>query len=399
MFTWLVNWFIGSRDYFIESDSDNRCTDSPADRAAAIIAMSGANFRRMRRREDGLYFTVALPDCALLERILSSRKITAKRLRDHGLEPILHRYRHRYGIPVGIGMFITILWLSGRFIWSMDVVGNENITDDEVLRRLDELGCSVGTYIPSIDFDKLHADFLISYDDTAWIAVNVSGTKATVELREMVKNPPVPDEDIPYNLIASEDGIIESLEVYRGDPVVEPGLLVRKGELLVSGVREFGDQLGLVHARGHVFARVKREFIIEIPLEREVRTPTGNEYSEKYLKILGFSFKFSGNTGNLPAECDKIERESDIILFNTVELPVSMHETVYQEYTTTTERITEDEARTEAYNQLRDRMAELLDEGELLHREINAGLVGDAYVIECKLELVRDIALELEIYR
>lgn len=390
MFTWLVNWFIGSRDYSVD--------DIDADHAASIIAMSGANFRRMRRREK-LYFTVSLPDCAPLERILKSRGIAYKRLHEHGLEPILRRYRHRYGVPVGIGMFIEILLLSSRFIWSMEVAGNERISDDEVLARLDELGCSVGTYIPSIDFDKLHTDYLIKYNDTAWIAVNVSGTKATVELRETVTNPPVPDEDIPYNLVAAEDGIIESLEVYRGDPVVEPGLLVRKGELLVSGVRDFGERLGLVHARGQVIARVKREFTIEVPLEREVRIATGTEYSEKYLKILGFSIKFSGNTGNLPADCDKIVRESDVTLFDTLELPVSVEETIFREYTTTTEVITEDEAKTEAYRQLRERMAELLSNGELVSREIESGLADGRYVISCKLEFLCDIALESEIYR
>lgn len=390
MFTWLINWFIGSRDYSVD--------DVDADRAASLVAMSGANFRRMRRR-DKLYFTVALPDCTALEGILSARDIAFRRLRDHGLEPILRRYRHRYGIPVGIGMFIGILLLSSRFIWSMDVVGNEQISDDEVLARLEELGCSVGTYIPSIDFDRLHTDYLLAYDDTAWIAVNVSGTKATVELREMVTNPPVPDEDIPYNLIADEDGVIESLEVLRGDPVVEPGLLVRKGELLVSGVRDFGERLGLVHARGKVYARVKREFTIEVPLIREVKIATGTEYSEKYLKILGFSIKFSGNTGNLPAECDKIVRESEVTLFDTIELPVSVQETVFREYTTTTEQITEDEAKTEAYRRLRAQMEQLLSEGELVSREIEAGMAGDKYVIVCQLELVRDIALESEIYR
>lgn len=390
MFTWLVNWFIGSRDYSVD--------DIDADRAASIIAMSGANFRRMRRREK-LYFTVSLPDCALLERILKSRDIAYNRLHEHGLEPILRRYRHRYGVPVGIGMFIAILLLSSRFIWSMEVAGNERISDDEVLARLEELGCSVGTYIPSIDFDKLHTDYLIKYNDTAWIAVNVSGTKATVELREMVINPPVPDEDIPYNLVAAEDGVIESLEVYRGDPVVEPGLLVRKGELLVSGIRDFGERLGLVHAQGRVIARVTREFTIEVPLEREVRIATGTEYSEKYLKILGFSIKFSGNTGNLPADCDKIVRESDVTLFDTLELPVSVEETIFREYTTTTEVITEDEAKTEAYRQLRERMAELLSNGELVSREIESGLADGRYVISCKLEFLCDIALESEIYR
>ena len=59
----------------------------------------------------------------------------------------------------------------------------------------------------------------------------------------------------------------------------------------------------------------------------------------------------------------------------------------------------EDEAKTEAYRQLRERMDEILSDGELVSREIESGLADAKYVISCKLELLRDIALESEIYR
>ena len=87
------------------------------------------------------------------------------------------------------------------------------------------------------------------------------------------------------------------------------------------------------------------------------------------------------------------------MLFDTLELPVSVEETIYREYTTTTEQITEDEAKTEAYRQLRERMDEILSDGELVSREIESGLADAKYVISCKLELLCDIALESEIYR
>ena len=87
------------------------------------------------------------------------------------------------------------------------------------------------------------------------------------------------------------------------------------------------------------------------------------------------------------------------IKYFAVELPVSVEETIYREYTTTTEQITEDEAKTEAYRQLRERMTEILADGELVSREIESGLVDGRYVISCRLEVLCDIALESEIYR
>ena len=391
MFTKLINWLIGSRDY--------RVPDADADRAARLLAGSGANLRSFRRRADGLYFSLPLPDCEPVEYILSCRKIGFERICEHGLHRLIRRYRHRYGIPIGIGMFFAIIFASGQFIWSIEVTGNETVSSDEIIERLDELGCGVGTYIPSIDFDKLHADFLLSSDEFAWAAVNLRGTHATVEVREILKNAPVPDESTPYNLIAAEDGIVSYIEVHRGLVTTEVGALVRKGELLASGITEGTGGLRLVHARGKVLAKVRRDIRIEVPLERQVKVETGNEYSEKSVEILGFSINFFGNTGNLPAECDKIEREKNLCFFDAVEVPVALHETVWREYEYVSETITEEEARAEAYRRLRAECASSLEDCELLGREISAGLEDGVYVIECRLEIMADIAQESEIYR
>ncbi|MCI8388542.1 MAG: sporulation protein YqfD [Clostridiales bacterium] len=391
MLTKLINWCIGSRDYFVPAGNE--------DRAARLLVSSGANFRSLKRKADGLHFSIPLPDCEPVEFIFKKQQIEIVRLHEHGLNKLIRRYRHRYGIPIGIGMFFAILGISGQFIWSINVVGNDLISSHEIIEKLDELGCGVGTYIPNIDFDKLHTDFLLSSQDFAWVAVNVRGTRATVEVRETTHSQLAPDEDTPYNLVASEDGIVKYIEVHRGEVVTEVGALVRKGELLASGVVDSIGQVRLVHARGKVLAEVKRNILIEVPLERQVKVETGNEFCEKSLKILGFSLKFFKNTGNLPIECDKIDMERNLRFFDTVEVPVSIHETVWREYEYVTETITEEEARAEAYRQLRSEYSAQIEGCELLSREISAGRDGDKYVIECRLGLLADIAVESEIYR
>lgn len=391
MFVGIINWFIGSRDYCV--------SDADADRAAGLLVVSGANFRSMKRREDGLYFSLPLPDCVPVEKIFQGQGIGFTRICEHGVKRLVRRYRRRFGIPVGIGMFIAILWASEQFIWSIDVVGNETVSSAEILDRLENLGCGVGTYIPALDFEKLHAEFLLSDDDIAWVSVNIRGTYATVEVLEIKRNAPVPDEDTPYNLIAAEDGIVTYIEVHRGTVSTEVGMLVRKGELLASGITETTGGFRLVHARGKILAEVKRDIKIEIPLQKMKKVETGNEFIEKSLKILGFSIKFFGNTGNIPSECDKIERENFIRFFDTVEIPVALHETVWREYEYVPETLTEEEARAEAYRQLRTESAKALEGCELISRDLRTGIVGEAYVIECRLGLIADIAVESEIYR
>ncbi len=439
----LIVWLTGSADCFVP--------EKDADRTAGLLVSSGADVRFMRRRlpdetgkrekaakrkreraagrpagktyaeqlhalfdepsepEDagnepaetagGLAFSLRSADLGPILRILRRHGIEAEVERRRGLPKLLERLRGRFGLAVGFGMFAAILWLSGRFIWSFEVVGNTVMSDREILALLEEKGCRVGTYIPSIDFDALHTAVLLDCHDLAWIAVNVKGTHAAVEVREMIRPEDGKDEGIPCNLIADEDGVIESISIYRGEPAARAGELVREGELLASGVIETKDGFRLIHARGSVLAAVERELHIEIPPEKPVKVFTGNEVREKSLKFFGFSINLFRNTGNLPPEYDKIKREDCLRLFDRIELPIRICETVYREYRTEIFTRGADESRADAFEALYRACAAAREEGSLIGRTIEAGWDGDTYVIECRLELLREIAAESEIYR
>ncbi len=389
MFRWFVNWCMGSRDY--------RVPERHADCAASLLITSGADPRSMRECGGCLCFTLPLPECAALERIFASRGIEFTITRERGLRFLLRRYSKRPGILVGLLIFFVMIGAGRQFIWTLDVAGNENVSANEILSELESLGCRVGTYIPGIDFDRLHSDFLLADRRFAWIAVNLRGTHATVEVRESLTPPPVPDEDTPYNLVADEEGFIESVDIYRGAKTVSVGDPVRKGDLLASGVVETKSGFKLVHARGVVKARVRRSIHIEIPLEREKKVYTGREFAEKSLKILGFSIKVFKSTGNPPATCDIIDRERRLSVFGTIELPIVLSERVLCEYELSPETISGETARSEAFAELRDECSRL--DGEIVSREVEAGLDGGVYTIDCKLAVVRDIAREIEIYR
>ncbi len=390
MFAKLVRWLIGSRDYSVDA--------SDADRAAALLSASGANFRKLRREEDALTFSLPYPDCAPMSRLFEKHNIAVKTVKAHGLLHLLKRYRKRYGIPIGLLLFFTILFASEQFIWTIRVTGNETIPQAVILSRLDELGVGVGTYIPHIDFDEVHAQVLLDYDDLAWISMNVWGTEATVEVLERKNPAAVPDETIPHNLIAKEDGIIRQMEILRGKPIAETDALVRKGELLASGIEEMKHSLRLVHARGRVLAEVKRTIRIEVPLKETARMPSDETYQECHLRFFGISLKLSGNTDGMPADCEKTVTERPIYLAGDIMLPLTIRETVWRANTEREIIRTEAEARAEAYQRLRDACDRETETAELISRKISEGLSSESFIIECELRVLTDIATEAPIY-
>ena len=71
---------------------------------------------------------------------------------------------------------------------------------------------------------------------------------------------------------------------------------------------------------------------------------------------------------------------------------------MYREIAPVTVMLGEDEARAEAYRRLQEQCAALAKNTELVERVVRAGLADGAYVIECELKVLTDIAKEQPIY-
>ncbi len=388
MTRWLVNWFIGRKDY--------RIPPSCANAVARLLLRSGTD--GAMHSEDGyLCFSLPLPKCRAFEAVLCGRRISFE-ASEHGFHELFLRFKRRPGLLLGGLLFLFIVLSSRGYVWRIDIVGNDRISREELIAELSEQGFELGTKISEVDFDLLHTRLLQEDRRLAWISVNMLGTHAFVELRESELPEKAPDESQPYNLTASEDGIIESIDIYRGSKAAEVGEPIRKGELLASGVMETPNGFKLVHARGVVMANVKRELKLEIPLEYERKVYTGREFKDISIKILGFSLKIFKNIVTLPSNCDIIEEEQRLSFMGVIELPVIVSERTAREYTLEAARLTPDEARRRAFAELRKSCSEL--DGELAYRELSAGLSKDeeSYIIDCRLRVITDIAVETRIY-
>ena len=224
------------------------------------------------------------------------------------------------------------------------------------------------------------------------------GTDATVEVKELELPEIIIDESTPYNLVAAEDGIVRDIEILRGDAVAEREALVREGELLASGIETTPLGFELVHARGSVIAEVKRNIRIEVPLETTVMEASGAERQEKYLNFFGKTVKLFEKGAKITEEYDTIIREYPLRFFGEIEVPLTVRDIMYRETVPVTVTLSEEAARSEAFRQLRLSCAEAAADAELAAREIQAGLDGNMYVIDCRLTLLAEIAREKPIY-
>lgn len=317
--------------------------------------------------------------------------------RSIGIPHIFYRYRHRYGIFAGIIIMLTIIYASCGFLWDIRISGNDNLSDIIIMRELNAKGLCPGKRISQLDIDRIENAVLLDSDDISWITINLNGTVAHVQIREKNEQPPK-KETKPSNLIASKNGEIVSLEVFSGKPVVKPGDIVTKGDLLVSGIYD-SQSMGyrFRHSSGAVYARTTQTFEIEIPFRYQKKEYTGRIISDNNLIFFSNIIKLSENSGNLPSKYDTINRTDVLTLVRGKNLPVILESTQYLEYVMTDAERDATEASELAFRELEYRLSEITENTYLLNKSITVSADDSCFRLTCRLMLIENIADMLEI--
>ena len=314
-----------------------------------------------------------------------------------GLWHLLWRYRRRAGFFVGATLALLLIFFSTRFVWAIEVTGNESIGAEEIIEVLEECGFGIGSYIPSLVPERLENEVLIVSDRIAWISLRMDGTVATVQVIERREAPPTEDTTKPANLIAACDGQIEQLLLYRGNCLVSIGQAVRKGELLVSGLYDSTlYPYRYTRASGEVLARTQHEWTVEIPLVHTQKTYGKQKAESARLKILGFSLKIYKNSRNEGGSCDIIKEEHTLSLPFVGQLPVSLETVWRQPYTESEVARTEQEALELAYGRLAESLVTLSEGASLLEKQIETEWRDDAVVLHCTVTCIENIAVQSE---
>ena len=118
----------------------------------------------------------------------------------------------------------------------------------------------MGAKLSTLDLENAEIMVMRENEKLSWAKVNKKGTVLVIEVREKTDAPEMYDNSKPTNLVASEDGVILSIDVLYGNEEVKPGSAVVKGDLLVSGIITHADGTQTtIHADGYAKALVKKQ--------------------------------------------------------------------------------------------------------------------------------------------
>ena len=365
-----------------------------------ILLATRTVYRRLRVVDGVLSFDAPHHAARKLSAICAQQGIELSVASCGGLPHLWRRYRMRLGLWLGLALSLCLLTLGSGVLWQVRVEGNETLSDGEVCALLAEYGVRVGADISKIDTDRVRALVEKDSDKIAWLAINVRGTVAEVQVREE-RAPDVTEavEGDGVNLVASRDALIIGYELTAGEEVVPVGTTVKAGELLVSGLiesRRFGWRA--VRSEGRVWAQTQRHFTVTIPYEYTVTTPVEREILEISLIFFSKEQKVFKNSGNYDDNCDKIKSVTYVYSSDEHTVPVGIS-TVSRLVTTESTAVRSvSEARSAAYFELNRLISAEGDGVRIAHRNITENAGESEFTLECTLVCAEDIARPVAFY-
>ena len=252
---------------------------------------------------------ISRADLAELRRAAERMDCTLTVLGWEGVPYFLLRFRHRQALVTGLVGCALALFLGSFFVWDFQVEGNKTVPTEEILRALERNGVGIGSFGLSLDGEDLRNHILLEIPELSWIAVNVSGCRAHVQVRERVMKPELLDEKTPSNVVARRDALVLRVQALDGVAAVLPGTAVTEGQLLISGVEDT-DTVGtrVLAGMGRVQGRTWHTLTTVIPLERQGKVYTGQEKTLLALTLGKQRVKFFSNSSIEGRKYDKITR-------------------------------------------------------------------------------------------
>lgn len=337
-------------------------------------------------------FTMTRRDWKRLRRLSKHIDCDMTAIRWKGAPFFLGRVKYRYGLWVTFFVCAAALFASSFFIWDFEIEGNENVSQQEILRALEKNGIGFGTFGFSVDSSELRNYMLLDIPELSYIAVNVKGCRAYVQVRERVPAPEIIDKKAPGNTIASKDALITAVQPWDGEKQVLPGTTVKSGQLLISGVvqNDFGG-VRYLRGMGKIYGRTWYHLQCRVPLTVQEKVYTREKKTRRAVLIGKNRYNLYFSSSILGDTCDKITTWDKWELPGGVALPVTVVTETLRYYEIEDKPRSEKEALALGQNALAVRLAGYLEEGEVLSHEISSEVMGDVLVVTLTAECEEQI--------
>lgn len=228
-------------------------------------------------------------------------------------------------LAVGMFIFFILTSLVNDRIFFVKVQGNEFLSDRVILAEAEKYGVAFGAKASLVRSEDIKNKLLQHFPQLQWVGVTTSGAVATIQVQERsIQNELIYPQTGVSHIIASQDGVISQMTVYKGNPLFQVGQSVKTGDLLVSGYIDCGIvQIG-ERAQAEVFAHTFRTVDVYAPTPSCQRGECCDIHTCIMFRLGKKVINLCNHSGISDATCVKMYEEDYWTLPGGFRLPVSV---------------------------------------------------------------------------
>ena len=303
-------------------------------------------------RDGDVYFMcISLNNFWALRPIVKKTGTRVAVLERYGLPFFLPKLLKRKVFVAGL-ILAVFFWLwSSRYVWNIELSGNYQITQDVFDSFLKEHSVVIGMSKESLDIENLEKEIRRQFPQITWASAKLTGTKLMIDIKE--NDAPIITE-VPKNtegmdLVSEYSGVVVSMIVRSGVPMVSIGDTVEEGTILVEGkVPIYNDDATI---REYHYVNADADIVLEYTVSFQDRLShdyvkkvyTGREKKNYYLRLGSRQLKVPRERPFLVYDC--LIRESMPMIFEKLSIPAALGTYTYREYQNIESKYTTEEGK------------------------------------------------------
>lgn len=337
----LLNWFRGYVVVQIRGISPERFINLCCNRKLFIWNLTKEN--------EKYQFYIHVQNFRNLKPVVRKTGILPRIIQKKGLPFLIHRYRKRYGFFAGVLICALLVYIMSLFIWDISILGGSKYTPQAMLKFLNSNHIYSGVKKSRVNCQEIEENIRLAYNDIGWVSAEIKGTRLIIKITETDMPAPAGVAIGPSHIVATKDAIIKSIVTRVGTPLVKPGDVVKKGDILVSGINTVMDDFGGILDKKPVIAsatiRCKSyyDYNDSFSMKYIKKIYTDEDTKGYYLTILGKKI-FLYNPSISYDKYDIIVQENALHITNTFYLPFRYGKVTSREYKQQNSIYTEEEA-------------------------------------------------------
>ena len=350
-----------------------------------------------RKHSTIIRVNIGIRDFKKIKEIAKKTKCRVKIQKKRGIPFILHKYKKRKIFAIFFILLIIAVITLSNFVWNIEVIGNNKISAEEIIKDLADDNFKVGTSKTNLNTKNIIDKIRLKRSDLAWIGIEIKGTNAIVKIVEADLKPDIIKEEEYCNIVATKDAMIVKINAQNGTAVVKEGDIVTKGTVLIQGWLE-GQFTGIryVHANGEVQAKVWYSQKASVPLKQTKKIKTGKEENKYSVKINNFEINLLKGVPKFQ-NYDTIEKSKKLKLFSDFYLPIEIHQKTYREYEEQEITYSIEEAKELGIAQADESLKEQIEGKQVTNKKINAEQIGANIEVEVIYEVLESIGTKEKI--